>query len=137
MELNVVKRIHEKPNPFFDEFRSEKGDPIGLCPKRPWRMVGIKIPALLLLNEGQRPGWISAVLGLTRISLSPWIHEINRSGLSMLRPQIRSGHPARLTSGMQKDLVSHLEKSPMEFGLNRAHWDGLTVAMHLKRQFGL
>jgi len=103
----------------------------------PGAWVGIKIAALLLLVEGQRPGWISAVLGLTRMSLSRWIHAINQSGLSALRPQIRSGRPARLTSGMQKELASHLEKSPVEFGLNRAHWDGPTVAVHLKRKFGL
>ena len=103
----------------------------------PGAWVGIKIAALLLLVEGQRPGWVGAVLGVTRMSLSRWIHAINEGGLSALRPPIRSGRPARLTSGMQKELASHLEKSPMEFGLNRAHWDGSTVAIHLKRRFGL
>ena len=103
----------------------------------PGAWIGLKIAALLLLIEGQRPGWVCTVLGLTRMSLSRWIHGINQSGLSALRPQVRSGRPTRLTSSMQKELASHLEKSPMEFGLNRAHWDGPTVAVHLKRQFGL
>jgi transposase len=103
----------------------------------PGAWIGIKIAALLLLIEGQRPGWIGTVLGLNRMSLSRWIHGINQSGLSALQPQIRPGRPTRLTSSMQKELASHLEKSPVEFGLNRAHWDGPTVAVHLKRQFGL
>jgi transposase len=38
---------------------------------------------------------------------------------------------------MQKALAFHLEKNPVEFGLNRAHWDGPTVVAHLKREFGL
>src|SRR5208337_3458399 len=101
----------------------------------PGAWVGIKIAALLLVVEGQRPGWISEVLGLTRMSLSRWIHSVNRDGLAALQPQTRSGRPTRLTSGMQKALVSHLEKSPVEFGLNRAHWDGPTVVVHLKRRF--
>ncbi len=103
----------------------------------PGAWVGIKIAALLLVVEGQRPGWIGTVLGLTRMSLSRWIHGINQNGLSALQPQIRSGRPSRLTSGMQKELASHLERAPVEFGLNRAHWDGPTVVVHLKRQFGL
>jgi len=103
----------------------------------PGAWVGMKIAALLLVIEGQRPGWISEVLGLTRMSLSRWIHSVNRDGLAALQPQSRSGRPTRLTSGMQKALASHLEKSPVEFGLNRAHWDGPTVVVHLKRRFGL
>jgi hypothetical protein len=43
----------------------------------PGAWIGIKIAALLLLIEGQRPGWISEVLGLTRMSLSRWIHAVN------------------------------------------------------------
>jgi transposase len=103
----------------------------------PGAWVGIKIAALLLVIEGQRPGWISEVLGLTRMSLSRWIHSMNQGGLAALRPQSRSGRPARLTSSIKKELASHLEKSPVEFGLNRAHWDGPTVVVHLKRRFGL
>jgi transposase len=69
--------------------------------------------------------------------LSRWIHCVNQDGLAALQPQTRSGRPTRLTSSMQKALASHLEKSPVEFGLNRAHWDGPTVVVHLKRRFGL
>jgi len=103
----------------------------------PGAWVGIKIAALLLVIEGQRPGWISEVLGLTRMSLSRWIHSMNQGGLAALQPQSRSGRPARLTSSIKKELAPHLEKSPVEFGLNRAHWDGPTVVVHLKRRFGL
>lgn len=103
----------------------------------PGAWIGIKIAALLLVIEGQRPGWISEVLGLTRMSLNRWIHAVNQHGLAALRPQTRSGRPSRLTSSLQKTLVSHLEKSPAEFGLNRSHWDGPTLVVHLKRRFGL
>lgn len=110
---------------------------LALAEEIPGAWIGIKIAALLLILEGQRPGWISEVLGLTRMSLSRWIHTVNKEGLEALKPKPRSGRPNRLEPNVQKALEAHLEKSPREFGLNRAQWDGPTVAAHLKRHFGI
>jgi transposase len=98
---------------------------------------GIKIAALLLILEGQRPGWIAEVLGLTRQSLNLWMHKVNEQGLKMLEPAKRPGRPARLTPQVRQELEEHLERSPEEFGLNRAQWDGPTLVVHLKRHFGI
>ena len=98
---------------------------------------GIKIAALLLILEGQRPGWIAEVLGLTRQSLNQWMHKVNEQGLKMLVPEKRPGRPARLTDRVRQELEEHLERSPEEFGLNRAQWDGPTLVVHLKRHFGI
>ena len=38
---------------------------------------------------------------------------------------------------MQKRIAAHLEKSPQDFGLNRAQWDGPTLVIHLKRHLGI
>jgi len=43
---------------------------LALVRKIPGAYIGIKIAALLLILEGQRPGWVAAVLSLTRQSLS-------------------------------------------------------------------
>jgi transposase len=99
--------------------------------------MGIKIAALLLIQEGQRPGWISEVLGLSRQSLNLWIHKVNEQGLASLKPLPRPGRPARLTPPIRQQLEEQLEKSPLEFGLNRARWDGPTLVVHLKRHFGI
>jgi putative transposase len=87
--------------------------------------------------EGQRPGWISDVLGITRMSLNRWVRAINTKGLDALKEKPRPGRPARLTAKLSEELENHLEKSPQEFGLNRVQWDGPTLAVHLKRQFGI
>lgn len=110
---------------------------LALAGQIPGAWIGIKIAALLLVLEGQRTGWITEVLGLTRMSLSRWIHGVNKDGLKFLKPKPRSGRPSRVEAEIQKTLEVHLEKSPREFGLNRAHWDGPTVAVHLKRYFGI
>lgn len=110
---------------------------LALAESIPGAWVGLKIAALLLVLEGQRPGWITDVLGLTRMSLSRWIHGVNREGLEVLRPKPKPGRPSRLDAQLQKALQQDLEKSPQAFGLNRVQWDGPTLVIHLKRRFGI
>lgn len=110
---------------------------LALADQIPGAWIGIKIAALLLTLEGQRPGWISQVLGLTRMSLNRWIHVVNEQGIEVLKPRPRSGRPTQLTSHVQKVLEKHLEKVPSDFGLNRSQWDGPTLVAHLKRHFGI
>ncbi len=110
---------------------------IALSKEIPGAWIGIKIAALLLLLEGQRPGWIVEVFGLTRMSVTRWIHGVNAVGLQALRPKPRPGRPTRLTPQVQQILAAHLEQSPQAFGLPRVQWDGPTLAAHLKRQFGI
>jgi len=103
----------------------------------PGAPVGIKIAALLLILEGQRPGWTAEVLGITRQSLNLWMHKVNEQGLKFLEPVKRPGRPARLTAPIRQELEEHLERPPTEYGLNRAQWDGPTLVVHLKRHFGI
>lgn len=101
--------------------------------KVPGAYIGIKIAALLLLQEGQRPGWIITVLGLTRQSLNQWIHKVNREGLTALQDKPRTGRPTRLAPKVATQLQKDLEKTPQEFGFTRAQWDGPTLVVHLRR----
>src|ERR1700681_746005 len=93
---------------------------LALAERVPGAWIGLKIAALLLLVEGQRPRWIAEVLGLTRMSLSRWIHAVNEQGVDSLVPQPKPGRPAKV----RRELSAHLERSPQEFGLNRVQWDG-------------
>ena len=105
--------------------------------KIPGAWIGLKIAALLLVIEGQRPSWIIDVLGLTRMSLNRWMHGVNEEGLESLKPKPRPGRPTNLESKIQQELSEHLDKTPRDFGLNRAQWDGPTVVVHLKKHFGM
>jgi transposase len=108
-----------------------------LAEQVPGAWIGMKIAALLLIVEGQRPGWIAEVLGLTRMSLCRWIHAVNEQGVRTLVPQPRPGRPAALRGKVREELEAQLERSPQEFGLNRVQWDGPTLVVHLKRRFGI
>ena len=110
---------------------------LALARATPGARAGLKIAALLLLLEGQRPGWIAEVLGLTRMSLTRWIHGVNAEGLAAVPPKPRPGRPARLTPPVRRALAQHLEQSPQAFGLPRVHWDGPTLVVHLQQHFGI
>ncbi len=108
-----------------------------LAKQVPGAWTGIKIAALLLVLEGQRPGQINALFGLSRMALERWIRGVNQDGIQAVIPKPRPGRPTQLTPVMKQQLEHHLEKSPQEFGLTRAAWDGLTLVVHLKESFGV
>ena len=108
-----------------------------LAQQVPGAWEGLQIAALLLVLEGQRPGWIAQVLGLTRMSLNRWIHRVNASGVEVLKPPSKPGRPSRLAPALRRALEKDLERSPQELGLNRAQWDGPTLVTYLKRRFGI
>jgi transposase len=110
---------------------------LALAKQMPGAWFGIKIAALLLVLEGQRPGWVNALLGLNRMTLERWINGVNREGIQALIPEPRTGRPTQLTPAVRQQLERDLENPPRELGLNRAAWDGPTLVVHLKKHFGL
>jgi transposase len=110
---------------------------LALAQQVPGAWEGLKIAALLLILEGQRPGWVAQVLGLTRMSLNRWVHRVNARGVSALKPLRRVGRRSQLSPALAKALARDLEKSPLAVGLNRAQWDGPTLVTHLKRRWGI
>lgn len=105
--------------------------------KVPGARIGIKIAALLLVLEGQHSGWVTQVLGLTRMSLSRWIRGVNEHGAEFVLPKPRTGRPGQLSKEVAQQLEDHLERSPQEFGWSRVGWDGPTFVVHLKKYFGV
>ncbi len=110
---------------------------LALAKQIPGAWIGIKIAALLLVLEGQRPGWVNAVLGLSRMTLERWINGVNQEGIQALIPDSRPGRPTQLTLAVRQQLERDMEKPPREFGLSRASWDGPTLVVYLKKRFGL
>ena len=110
---------------------------LALAEKVPGAWIGIKIATLLLVLEGQRPGWISEVLGQSRMNINRWARAVNKAGVEALVPKKQTGRPPRMTPKIVAQIGRHLEESPQRFGLNRVRWDGPTLAAHIQRQFGI
>jgi transposase len=117
--------------------KASKEQLLALAERVPGAWIGIKIATLLLVLEGQRPGWISGVLGQTRMNVNRWTRAVNKDGVEALIPKKQTGRPARMTPKIEAQLELHLEESPQKFGLNRVRWDGPTLATHLQRHFGV
>ncbi len=90
-----------------------------LAKQVPGARVGMKIAALLLVLEGQRPGQVTSLLGLNHMALERCIHAVNRKGPQALEPKPRPGRPTRLTVDVQQRLEQDLQKNPQEFGPGR------------------
>ena len=104
------------PSLNLEDPAAKRQELLALAERVPGAWIGMKIAALLLIVEGQRPGWIAEVLGLTRMSLCRWIHAVNEHGVQSLVPQPKPGRPATLTPKVRRELEAHLERSPQEFG---------------------
>src|SRR4030067_2768675 len=110
---------------------------LALAEKVPGAWLGIKIATLLLVLEGQRPGWISEGLGQARMNVNRWTRVVSKDGVEALSPKKPSGRARRMTPKIVAQLERHLEESPQKFGLNRVHWDGPTLSTPLQRQLGM
>ena len=116
---------------------------LGLAAQVPGARVGVKSAALLLLLAGQRAGWISEVLGLTRMSLSRWIHGVNAEGVEHLMPKSRPGRPAgspgMFGAGLPAGIAGVLQTvtQPMHPVLGLAHLQGYAeVSLQMHHQGG-
>jgi len=110
---------------------------LALAKQIPGAWIGIKIAALLLVLEGQPPGWVFALFGISRVTLERWINGVNQRGIEAVRPAPRPGRASQFTPEVRKQVKQDLENNPRDFGINRAAWDGPTLVVHLKKQLGV
>ena len=99
--------------------------------------IGIRISALLLLLSGWKSTSIASLFGLSRWSVVKWIQRANKEGVSAVQDKDRPGRPSRITDECRRDLDKALERSPNEFGIARARWDGKVVVQYLKEYHGI
>jgi transposase len=74
---------------------------------------------------------------MSRMTLTRWVHRVNREGPAGLLDQPRPGRPSRLTPRVRRQLLKDLQDSPEKHGLPRAVWDGPTLVAHARRRFGV
>ena len=108
-----------------------------MADRSPGAWLGLRIAVMLLLLDGYRPTFLAELLGVSRMTLTRWVHRWNREGPSGLLEKSRSGRPTRLTPRLQRQLEVHLKQSPERYGLPRVVWDGPTLVAHLRQTFGI
>ncbi|HKV44303.1 MAG TPA: helix-turn-helix domain-containing protein, partial [bacterium] len=68
-----------------------------LAATTPGAWLGVKIAVVLLVRAGQRPSTVTALFGISRTTLTAWVHRVNREGVQGLRERSRPGRPSQLT----------------------------------------
>lgn len=96
-----------------------------------------RLHGLLLLAAGHSCQDVAALFGEDDTTVQRWVHRFEEGGLPALRECERPGRPRSLDAAQWQDLQADLRKSPREFGLTAATWDGSTLSRHLQSRFGV
>ena len=110
---------------------------LALADRSPGAWLGLRIAVMLLFLDGYRPAFLAKLLGVSRMTLSRWVHRLNRQGPNGLLEKERPGRPTQLTPRLRRQLSARLKQSPERYGLPRVVWDGPTLVEHLRRAFGI
>jgi len=110
---------------------------LDLAEESPGAWLGLRIAVMLLILDGYRPTFLADLLGVSRMTLTRWVHRLNREGPTGLLEKPRPGRPTPLTPRLRRQLSAHLKQSPERYGLPRVVWDGPTLVAHLRQAFGI
>ncbi len=99
----------------------------------PGAWIGIRIAALLLILSGWKSTQVAELFGLTRWAVAKWIRKANSDGVEMVNDRARCGRPSHFDENVMKKLDEALSKSPQDFGISRAQWDGVVFVEYLKK----
>ena len=103
----------------------------------PGAWAGLKIAVLILINNGSRPGELHDIFGLSRQTMTRWVHDFNDRGLDSLEKKSPPGRPSQFTDDIRERISEDLEESPRDFGFSRSRWNAPTLAKHLKNDYGV
>lgn len=96
-----------------------------------------RLHGLLLLAAGHSCRQVAGVFGEDDTTVQRWVRRFERSGLTGLRDGKRSGRPRALSPELWSELQADLHKSPQDFGLAAALWDGPSLSRHLQCRYGV
>lgn len=96
-----------------------------------------RLHGLLLLAAGHSCRQVAGLFGEDDTTVQRWVRRFERGGLLALRDRKRSGRPRTLSPRQWNDLQTDLGRSPQDFGLAAALWDGPSLSKHLRYRYGV
>lgn len=96
-----------------------------------------RLHGLLLLAAGHSCREVAELFGENDTTVQRWVHRFEQGGLRALRDGLRPGRPRSLDPAQWQALEADLQRSPREFGLSAAAWDGGSLSEHLHRRFAV
>lgn len=96
-----------------------------------------RLHGLLLLTAGCSCREVAELFGEDETTVQRWVHRFEHGGVPALHESDRPGRPRSLGPVQWRELQTNLQKSPRDFGLAAASWDGPSLSEHLRRRFGV
>lgn len=103
----------------------------------PGAWTGLKIAVLILAQKGWKTGELCDTFGLSRQTLTRWVHEANEKGLDSLEKTPPPGRPKQLTDDIKKELENDISKNPEHFGFGKKGWTAQILARHLDSKYDI
>lgn len=121
----------------LDHSQMQRTRLLKLAEEVPGAWIGLRIAGYLLMLEGWNACRVARLFGLSRWAVSQWVKKANQEGLEAVKDHPRPGRPSQFGRGVQQALTRALARSPKEYGIARARWDGLVVVEYLHRFHGV
>jgi transposase len=80
---------------------------------------------------------IARRLGVSRMTVSDWAHQLQAGGLRQLRRHKASGRPPKLTRQQQHELKRHLKRGALAAGFPTDRWTLRRAQRLIQRLFGV
>jgi transposase len=96
-----------------------------------------RLHGLLLVTAGQSCREVADLFGEDRTTVQRWVRRFEEGGLDALREGERAGRPRTLDAKQWRSLQGNLRKTPRDFGLPAALWDGPVLSEHLRRRYAV
>jgi len=96
-----------------------------------------RLHGLLLLTAGRSCREVADLFGEDETTVQRWVHRAEQYGLQALRESPKPGRPRSLDPARWQELQADLQRTPRDFGLPGAAWDGSSLSEHLRRRFGV
>ena len=91
-----------------------------------------------LLQAGQlSQAEIARRLGVSRATVSDWVKQLEKGGLSQLRSRPSTGRPSKLTQVQERDLMRCLKRGALVAEFPTARWTLRRISVLIKRKFGV
>ena len=95
---------------------------------------------LLLSNENTNCVEVAKVFGNTPQALALWVHRLNQGeggNIEVLKDKVKTGRQTRITAEQLKNLKCALGKTPAQYGIDTAKWDGRALSLFLAKEYGI
>lgn len=94
-----------------------------------------KVFAVNMFLSGCPVSQISAMAGVSKVTVTGWIKTADKQGFDALKPKQHSGRPPKLSEEQRTAIDFALRSDPKDFGFKV--WDGPSLSSYISNTFGV